>query len=581
MAKAHTENQESHKTVEDHNVDSGSTGSRRVDFEWLTALKDTPRGISQIPLWDIMEVPTEEEDLPLESQTSPLEATTEEETHQSVDTNAPDSQDHVFNQAVSQLVCNRCSVDITGRSVTALGYAWHPNCFECYDCCEPVAGRLFPSSEEGNQDKPLCEVDYNRRLELKCFKCNEILTGTYITTFWKDGLEQSYHPHHLTCDECDTVLSKDNYQTYKKGVYCELHFCRSFARYCGGCKFPLLQKYALQAVNKAGVKLTWHPECLIIAEFWGVRIPVSLKGCKYLTAIQRGSMQNLMPEILEQHLACLQRIYQRGSHILSTFGENLHLALLYRKAGSGRHESFRYWRIMLFAASRLFQAIAQLHNDVLNAEIRTFSRTFHEVLTDLTLGSSDPHHIVSEKIVGALTSVLKVALNTLLDMPGVSWEAMPSVLDNFLMRLDPDSPLVPNPDYDRKPTGRGVFMRCEECNEILIQDAFAESSEPGHKWHPECFRCLVCRSSEGAVSPPALQTVGSYKCQLESCGWEGIIELIPSHALITHHIWRSWLFIKQQDAPAGLSPPIAGFMEDVFLGVVNRSYLSKNKLVPS
>lgn len=74
-----------------------------------------------------------------------------------------------------------------------------------------------------------------------------------------------------------------------------------------------------------------------------------------------------------------------------------------------------------------------------------------------------------------------MALDRPLEMDGVSWDTMPSDLDKFLMRLDPDSPLVPNPNYDRKPTGRGVFMRCEECNEILIHDAFAESSEPGHK----------------------------------------------------------------------------------------------------
>ncbi|EXL55717.1 hypothetical protein FOCG_06267 [Fusarium oxysporum f. sp. radicis-lycopersici 26381] len=581
FAKAHTENQESHKQVENQDFLSDSAMSRGVKFELMTLSKDTPRGISQISLCDTIEAPAEEQGSSPESQTRSLEETTEEEKHQTVNMNGSDSQDFVFSQAVSQLVCNRCSVDITGRCVTALGYAWHPNCFECYDCGEPVAGHFFPSNEEGNQDKPLCEKDYTRRLESKCFKCNEVLTGTYITTLREYALEQSYHPQHLTCDECETVLSINSYHTYEKGVYCELHFCRNFAPYCGGCKFPLLKDFHLQAVDKAGVKKNWHPECFIMAEHWGVQIPVSLKGRKYLTTIQCGSMQDLMPDILEQHVTCLERIYQLGSHVLSTFAQNLYLALVCRKAGSAGHESFRYWRIMLFAASRLFQAIAQLFNDVANAEVRAFSRTFHGVLTDLALGSNDSCHTVTEKIVVAFRSVLKVALNTLLEMDRVSWDAMPSELDDFLMRLDPDSPLVPNPNYDRKPTGRGVFLRCEECNEILIHDAFAESSEPGHKWHPECFRCLVCRSSEGVVSSPVLQTVGSYKCQLESCGWEGTIALIPSHALIIHHIWRSWLLVQEQDALTRVSPPIAGFIENVFLGLFNRSYLSKKGLAPS
>jgi hypothetical protein len=181
----------------------------------------------------------------------------------------------------------------------------------------------------------------------------------------------------------------------------------------------------------------------------------------------------------------------------------------------------------------------------------------------------------------ALRSVLKVALNTLLGMDRVSWDATPTELDNFLKGIDPGIPLVSNPDYDRKPTGRGVFLRCEECNEILIHDAFAEPSEVGHKWHPECFRCLVCRSSGGVISSPSLQTVASYKCQLESCGWEGIIELIPSHALVIHHIWRSWLLLKEQEVLPGLSPPTAGFIESVVLGIMNTSYLSKKSLGPA
>ncbi|KAF4944199.1 hypothetical protein FGADI_12853 [Fusarium gaditjirri] len=581
FAKAHTENKEPHKQVKDEDADSDSDTRRGVKFELRPLTAAGLRGISQISLCDTIAAPAEEEDSSSESRTSSLEKATKEENHKTVNMNDFDSQELVFGQAVSQLVCNRCSVDITGRCLTALGYIWHPNCFACCDCGEPVAGHFFPSYEEGNQDKPLCEKDYTRRLESKCFKCNEVLTGTYITTFREYAAEQSYHPQHSTCDECETLLSIDSYHPYEKGVYCELHFCRKFAPYCGGCKFPLLEDYFLQGIDGAGVGMNWHPECLIMTEYWGVQIPVSLQGRKYLTTIQRGSVQDLMPDIREQHVACLQRINQLGSHILSAFTEGFHLALVYRKGDSSGHESFRYWRLMLFAASRLFQAIVQLSSETANAEIRTFSRTFHGVLTDLALGSNDSYQIVAEKILAALRSVLKVALNILLETDRVSWDAMPSELDDFLKRLDANSPLVLNPTYDRKPTGRGVFLRCEECNEILTHDAFAESSEPGHIWHPECFRCLVCRSSGGVVSTPTLQTAGSYKCQLESCGWEGVIELIPSHALVVHHMWRSWLLVKQQDDQPRPSPPIAEFMEDVFLGIFNRSYLSKKKLTPS
>ncbi|KAF5627253.1 GTPase-activating of the rho rac family (LRG1) [Fusarium tjaetaba] len=430
FAKAHTENQKSHKQVEDDTANPDSDTPNSMTFRLVTTSKDTPRGISQITLCDTTEAPAEDEGLYPESQTGSLDEATRDETYQTAHTNSSDFQGLLFSQNVSQLVCNKCSVDITGRCVSALGNAWHPNCFVCYDCGEPVAGHFFPTNEEGNQDKPLCEKDYARRLESKCFKCNGALIGTYITTFREFALEQSYHPQHLSCDECGTVLSMESHHTYEKRVYCELHFCRTFAHYCGGCKFPLLlPNYYLEAVDRAGVKRNWHPECVIMTQYWGVMIPVSHTGRKYLRTIQSGSMQDLMADIREQHVACLQRIYQLGTHILSTFTENFRLALVFRKAGYAGHESFRYWRIMLYAVSRLLQATAQLSND---------------------------------------------------GMDRVSWDTTPTELDNFLKGLDPDIPLVSNSDYDRKPTGRGVFLRCEECNEILIHDAFAEPSEPSN-----------------------------------------------------------------------------------------------------
>lgn len=251
---------------------------------------------------------------------------------------------------------------------------------------------------------------------------------------------------------------------------------------------------------------------------WGLQIPVTDKGRKYLATIQTGSIRDLIPDTREKHIDCLQHIYHFGSHILSTVMENFRLALEFRQKFSSGYGPFKYWSNMLFEISRLFQAVAQLSNDVSDAEIRAFSRTFHVVLADLDLESNDSSYVAAERILAALKSVLKVALSTLLEMDHVSWDAMPTEVDDFLMRLNPDTPLVSHPNYNRLPTGCEVFLRCEECNETLLHDVVTEASEAGHRWHPECFRCLVCGSSEGVVSPPSLQAAGSYKCQLESCG---------------------------------------------------------------
>ncbi|KAG5769181.1 hypothetical protein H9Q72_003524 [Fusarium xylarioides] len=358
FAKAHAENQESHKLVEDQAADTDSATPKGVKFDELMNLsKGAPPGISRISLFNAIEAPAEEGGLSPGSQTDSPEEATKKENHQAVDMNSSKSQDLTVSQAVSQLVCNRCSSDITGRSVTALGCAWHPNCFQCYDCGEPLAGRFFPSNEQGKENKPLCEKDYTRMLESKCFKCNEALRGTYITTSQDLTLEQSYHPQHLTCDECDTVLSLESYYTHEKRVYCELHYCRNFAPYCSGCKFPLLggrDSYLLEGDGR-----DWHLECSTMTQRWGVQIPVSHKGREYLTTIQSGSMQDLMPDTQKQHVICLRRICNLSSHILSTFVDNLRIALVFRSG----YQSFRYWTIMLSTASRLFQAISQLSNE--------------------------------------------------------------------------------------------------------------------------------------------------------------------------------------------------------------------------
>lgn len=524
FAKAHAENQESYKQIEGRDVNIDPATPRGLKFdESTTRPKDTPLGTSQILVCDAVEGPAEEGALSPEGQTESLEEATKEGKHQIVNLNSSSSQDLNSSQTVSQLVCNKCLLDITGRSVTALGYAWHPDCFQCYDCGEPLAGHFFPSKEQGKEHKPLCEKDYILRLESKCFKCDEALGGTYITTSRDHALEyshqeQAYHPQHFTCDECDTILSINSYHAYEKGVYCELHFCRNFANYCSGCGFPILRCSYLRQPDEAGGYSRWHLACFSMTQDWGLQIPVTDKGRKYLATIQTGSIRDLIPDTREKHIDCLQHIYHFGSHILSTVMENFRLALEFRQKFSSGYGPFKYWSNMLFEISRLFQAVAQLSNDVSDAEIRAFSRTFHVVLADLDLESNDSSYVAAERILAALKSVLKVALSTLLEMDHVSWDAMPTEVDDFLMRLNPDTPLVSHPNYNRLPTGCEVFLRCEECNETLLHDVVTEASEAGHRWHPECFRCLVCGSSEGVVSPPSLQAAGSYKCQLESCG---------------------------------------------------------------
>src|ERR1700761_8002834 len=88
-----------------------------------------------------------------------------------------------------------------GPFVRALGTVFHLNCFKCnvrcfyieigapislliarlQDCGDVVASKFFPIEGPDGKQRPLCERDYFRRLNLICAKCGMALRGSYIT----------------------------------------------------------------------------------------------------------------------------------------------------------------------------------------------------------------------------------------------------------------------------------------------------------------------------------------------------------------------------------------------------------------
>ena len=61
--------------------------------------------------------------------------------------------------------CHACNKPVMGRVITALGYMWHPEHFNCHYCRQNIGTCIF--YERAN--RPYCERDY---LELFSPKCN-------------------------------------------------------------------------------------------------------------------------------------------------------------------------------------------------------------------------------------------------------------------------------------------------------------------------------------------------------------------------------------------------------------------------
>ncbi|MCS7037966.1 MAG: hypothetical protein NZP34_00005, partial [Caldilineales bacterium] len=60
--------------------------------------------------------------------------------------------------------CYGCSRPITGAYVTALGRAWHPECFRCAGCGRPIGENSFYTHE----GRPYHAACYHERFSPRC-----------------------------------------------------------------------------------------------------------------------------------------------------------------------------------------------------------------------------------------------------------------------------------------------------------------------------------------------------------------------------------------------------------------------------
>ena len=76
----------------------------------------------------------------------------------------------IFNDEELKLknLCRECEMPIVGQVITALGYLWHPDHFQCFHCNCPIGTSIF--YEKDNQ--PYCELDYIQLFSPKCSACN-------------------------------------------------------------------------------------------------------------------------------------------------------------------------------------------------------------------------------------------------------------------------------------------------------------------------------------------------------------------------------------------------------------------------
>ena len=132
-------------------------------------------------------------------------------------------------------LCAQCAMHIYGRTVTAAGARFHPECFKCYHCSEALecvqfypepsherderlerierryAGEDVPpldryTLEEDNDDalRFYCHLDYHEFFSPRCRNCKTPIEGECVV-----ALGGQYHPGHFFCANCGDVSFTD------------------------------------------------------------------------------------------------------------------------------------------------------------------------------------------------------------------------------------------------------------------------------------------------------------------------------------------------------------------------------------
>ncbi|XP_067271212.1 filamin-binding LIM protein 1 isoform X2 [Pseudorasbora parva] len=104
--------------------------------------------------------------------------------------------------------CWACGDVIKDRVIRALERAYHPPCFVCTTCRQPIGEQRFAQGEVG---EVYCLQDYYRKYAPQCRVCAELIIprddGT--DSFTVECLGHSYHEDCYRCEVCRALLSPE------------------------------------------------------------------------------------------------------------------------------------------------------------------------------------------------------------------------------------------------------------------------------------------------------------------------------------------------------------------------------------
>ncbi|GMK58138.1 hypothetical protein CspeluHIS016_0501700 [Cutaneotrichosporon spelunceum] len=190
------------------------------------------------------------------------------------------------NAAPTAILCAGCEGPIIGRILSAMSQRFHPACFKCGVCSEP----LEHVSAYAHDNKPYCHLDYHDRFAHRCHHCRTPIVDARFITLDNELGVRYYHELHFFCSECGEPFlhpskssaagterqhegegegedeeedgerdETSDFVVHKGHPYCEACHVRLHKPRCKACRTPIPDV----AVNAMGAK--WHTGCFVCA----------------------------------------------------------------------------------------------------------------------------------------------------------------------------------------------------------------------------------------------------------------------------------------------------------------------------
>lgn len=143
-------------------------------------------------------------------------------------------------------MCYACQEEIESNLVSALERTYHPECFICTKCKEPITETKF-YTHEGN---PYCTKDYAASFASICRACQKPILDKFVF-----AMDYNWHENHFLCALCRVILTGQTFVERDGKPLCENCHQNNLVDACKVCGKEFDEKMIIALEEK------WHAEC--------------------------------------------------------------------------------------------------------------------------------------------------------------------------------------------------------------------------------------------------------------------------------------------------------------------------------